>query len=424
MPRVVLTIGGSDSGGGAGIQADIKTFSALGLHGTSVITAATAQNTLGMQKAFGLDPGAVAMQLKSVLSDFNVACAKTGMLFSAEIVSVVAEIIEEFKVPLVVDPVIEAEAGGRLFRPEAVEALKEELIPIARVITPNIFEARTLTGIEVSDMGSARLAAQRLMEMGAEAVVVKGGHLDCTDLVLDRGDLHTLLGKRAKGGNHGVGCTYSAALTAFLAEGCSLKDAASRAKIFAAESVARSMDVGHGVSPVDQAGAIREDAYRFRAISQVEDAAGMIIDEAGMRSLMPGNGIDLGMAIPGATSVDDVVSCLVRGGGLSGRARFGRDCGSARAILAAMKLDPERRAAASLGLKGLSPKSCDGLGLSCAGLIRREEGRMPSALSDLGYVPDVIFDEEEPAAWLFASTASEAALMAIKISKLAGNGKI
>ncbi|HWQ18255.1 MAG TPA: bifunctional hydroxymethylpyrimidine kinase/phosphomethylpyrimidine kinase [Methanotrichaceae archaeon] len=416
MPRVVLTIGGSDSGGGAGIQADIKTFSALGLHGTSVITAATAQNTLGMQKAFGLDPEAVAMQLRSVLSDFNVACAKTGMLFSAEIVSVVAEIIDESKVPLVVDPVIEAEAGGRLFRPEAVEALKNELIPIARVITPNIFEARALTGIEVSDMESANLAAQRLAEMGAEAVVVKGGHLDCTDLVLDRGDLHILKGQRAKGGNHGVGCTYSAALTAFLAEGCSLKDAASRSKVFAAEAVSRSMDVGHGVGPVDQAGAIREDAYRFRAISQVESAARMMMDDPGMRLLMPDNGIDLGMAIPGAISPDDIASCLV--GGLPGCARFGRDCGAARVILAAMKLDPEMRAAARLSLK-----SCDDLGLSCSGIAQAEGGEMLNALSGLG---DVVWVDEggEPAAWLIARTASKAALMAMKISKLAGNGKI
>lgn len=416
MPRVVLTIGGSDSGGGAGIQADIKTFSALGLHGTSVITAATAQNTLGMQKAFGLDPEAVGMQLESVLSDFNVACAKTGMLFSAEIVSVVAEIMDESKVPLVIDPVIEAEAGGRLFKPEAVDALKKELIPIARVITPNIFEARTLTGIEVSDMESAGLAAQRLVEMGSEAVVVKGGHLDCTDLVLDRGDLHILKGQRSKGGNHGVGCTYSAALTAFLAEGCSLKDAASRAKIFAAGAVARSMDVGHGVGPVDQAGAIREDAYRFRAISQVENAARMMMDEPSMRSFMPENGIDLGMAIPGAATPDDIASCRACDGVMKGCARFGNDCGSARVILEAMKLDPERRAAVGLGMN-----FCGGLSLEM--LTKAGYGGMDNALSGPG---DVVWAKEAggPVAWILASTACEAALMAIKISRLAGNGKI
>jgi hydroxymethylpyrimidine kinase/phosphomethylpyrimidine kinase len=270
MPQVVLTIGGSDSGGGAGIQADIKTFSALGLHGTSAITAITAQNTLGVQKVFGLDPEAVAAQLESITDDFQVAFAKTGMLYSADIVNIVAEHLKKTRIPLVVDPVIEAEAGGRLLQPEAVAALMKQLIPLARVVTPNIFEAGPLSGIRVVDMASAKEAAIRIAELGADAVIIKGGHLDCADLVFEDGVVHLLKGRRVQGGNHGVGCTYSAALTAFLAQGMRLKDAANKAKQFAAQAIFWSMPVGRGVGSVDQAGALREKARKFDALSDGE----------------------------------------------------------------------------------------------------------------------------------------------------------
>ncbi len=274
MPKVVLTIGGSDSGGGAGIQADIKTFSVLGLHGTCAITAVTAQNTLGLQKAFGLSPDAVSMQLQSITDDFRVTFAKTGMLYSPEIVNAVSEHLRKEAIPFVLDPVIEAEAGGRLLRPEAVKAVKERLIPLADVVTPNIFEATALTGIRVIDASSAKNAARKIAEMGAKAVIVKGGHLDldCTDLLLKDGEVHLQKGHRVKGGNHGVGCTYSAALTSFLALGCSLEESALRAKSFAAESISHSMDVGRGVAPVNQSGKLREDAEMFRASSNAHQS--------------------------------------------------------------------------------------------------------------------------------------------------------
>ncbi len=264
MPKVVLTIGGSDSGGGAGIQADIKTFSVLGLHGTCAITAVTAQNTLGVQGVFGLPPEVISAQLQSITCDFCVTFAKTGMLYSPEIVSVAAQHLREERIPFVLDPVIEAEAGGRLLRPEAVAAVEEMLIPLAKVVTPNIFEAEALSGIRVTDAASAQSAAERIMEMGADAVVVKGGHLDCTDLLMAEGRVHLLKGARAAGGNHGVGCTYSAALTSFLALGLDLKEAAICAKSFAAQAVSYSMDVGRGVSPVNQSGRLRADAKALR----------------------------------------------------------------------------------------------------------------------------------------------------------------
>lgn len=263
-PKVVLTIGGSDSGGGAGVQADIKTFSVLGLHGTSAITAITAQNTLGVDRVFGLSAETVHAQLRSILCDFQISSAKTGMLFSSETVIAVAEHVRDCRLPLVIDPVIEAEAGGRLLKPEALRALIDHLMPLSRVITPNIFEAEAISGIPVTDSASAEKAARRITDLGAEAVIIKGGHLDCTDLLLEEGEVQLLKGVRASGGNHGVGCTYSAALASYLAMGCSLKEAAVRAKAFAAAAIKWSMDVGKGVSPVNQAGRIIDEARRYR----------------------------------------------------------------------------------------------------------------------------------------------------------------
>jgi hydroxymethylpyrimidine/phosphomethylpyrimidine kinase len=272
MPSVVLTIGGSDSGGGAGIQADIKTFSVLGLHGTCVLTAITAQNTLGVEQVFGLGTDAVKAQLKAITDDFRVTAAKTGMLYSAEIVKTVAEHIQDRDILLVIDPVIEAEAGGRLLRPEAVQAMKDHLFPLAHVVTPNIFEAEALSGVAVRDRESTILAAEGILDAGAGAVIIKGGHLDCTDLLATKEMSLFLPGKRVAGDNHGVGCTYSAALTAYLASGCRLPQAARRAKRFAEYALLGSMRVGRGVGPVSQAYGLRCEAKRFRAICNVPDA--------------------------------------------------------------------------------------------------------------------------------------------------------
>jgi hydroxymethylpyrimidine/phosphomethylpyrimidine kinase len=264
---VVLTIGGSDSGGGAGIQADIKTFSALGLHGTCAITAITAQNTLGVQQVYGLEMDVVSAQLKSITDDFSIAAAKTGMLYSPQIVAAVACHFKERNIPLIIDPVIEAEAGGRLLRPDAVDALKADLIPLARVVTPNIFEARALTGVPVRDRPSSLSAARKILEMGPQAVIIKGGHLDCIDLLLEKdGCIEGILlpGERVAGENHGVGCTYSAALTTYLALGCPLPDAARRAKRFAMRAILGSMRVGKGVGSVCQSAHLRQEAKRLR----------------------------------------------------------------------------------------------------------------------------------------------------------------
>jgi hydroxymethylpyrimidine kinase/phosphomethylpyrimidine kinase len=440
MPRVVLTIGGSDSGGGAGVQADLKTFSVLGLHGTSALTAVTAQNTLGVQKVFGLEPEAVAAQLRSITDDFSVAYAKTGMLFSAEIVRVVAEHLRDTKIPFVLDPVIEAEAGGRLLRPEAVLAVKEHLIPLASVVTPNIFEAEALTCIPVRDTASADLAAQKIVSLGAEAVIVKGGHLDCTDLLRQNGDVHLLCGNRMIGGNHGVGCTFSAALTSFLAQGSPLRDAAMKAKEFAALAVAHSMTVGSGVGPVNQAAALLDEAERFRVLCDLQKAVELLMEEPRILDLIPEVGSNIGMAITGAVSREDVAAVegrLVRAGRNvhpSGCVKFGASSHIARVILAAMSFDPNARAAMNLSLKALP--ACEALDLETAQFSRQEEPSGVDTMSwgtlrataEFGRLPDVIWDKGAPGKEamlrLLGKSGTEVALKALRLARFLGDGKI
>lgn len=439
MPQVLLSIGGSDSGGGAGIQADLKTFSILGWHGTCAVTAITAQNTIGVQRIFGLEPAAVAAQLESITDDFSVAFAKTGMLYSGETVTVVAEHLSREGIPFVLDPVIEAEAGGRLLRPDAVAAVKEHLIPLSRVVTPNIFEAEAITGVRVNDAASAELAAGKILELGAEAAVVKGGHLDCTDILREEGHMHRLPGRRVAGGNHGVGCTYSAALTAFLAQGRSLREAALLAKTFAAGAISRSMPVGRGAGPVNQSGLLREEAERFRVLCDLQEAADLVLGEPEIRRLIPDEGSYLGMAIERAASLKDVAS-VESGTVLFGRvhqcgcAKFGADDPLVRTILAAMRFDPAARAAMNLSME--SVESCKALGLVVACLDRDRMASndgfiihcLEEAIKVRGYLPDAILakggESTRPVMTLLGPGAAEVAAMAARIAGHLQDGKI
>ncbi len=248
-----LTIAGSDSGGGAGIEADLKTFQVLGVHGTCAITAITSQNTMGVQAVFDVPAQVVESQIDSVMADFGVLYAKTGMLSRAETVECVARKAGEYGLKLVVDPVMAAEAGGRLLRPDAVEALKRLILPLAEVTTPNVYEASILSGIEVKDLESAKEACKIIHATGARHVVVTGGHMGGVDVLYD-GRFKVFKGELVKGGTHGTGCTHSAAITAYLARGETVENACSKAKAFVKNAVLNSMEVGHGVRPVNPGG--------------------------------------------------------------------------------------------------------------------------------------------------------------------------
>jgi hydroxymethylpyrimidine/phosphomethylpyrimidine kinase len=253
VPRC-LTIATSDSGGGAGIQADLKAFAALGCHGMSAIVALTAQNTTSVTAVHEAPPAFVRAQLDAVLDDIGVDAAKTGMLFSARIIEAVADFLGEQAVPLVVDPVMVAASGAKLLQDDAVAILVRELFPRATVVTPNLHEACALVGRPYEDDADRRLLAEAIHELGAAAVVVTGGHgAEAVDWLFD-GDRHVPIPVERYGdeATHGAGCTHSAALTAFLARGESLEDAARGAAAVASEAVRHGLaGVGAGSGPVD-----------------------------------------------------------------------------------------------------------------------------------------------------------------------------
>jgi hydroxymethylpyrimidine/phosphomethylpyrimidine kinase len=250
-----MTIAGSDSGGGAGIQADLKTFAALGVHGTSAITAITAQNTVAVTDVFEVSPRLVVAQIDAVVDDLGVAAAKTGMLSSAAIIEAVAGAIRHHEISLlVVDPVMVAKGGARLLRDDAVDALRALLLPLAAVVTPNLPEAEVLVGRPIITLEERRSAAEELVRMGARAAVVKGGHAegDSVDVYADGEQLFELSASRIETANtHGSGCTFSAAITSYLAMGQSTPDAVRRAKAFITSAIEFAIEAGHGHGPVN-----------------------------------------------------------------------------------------------------------------------------------------------------------------------------
>jgi len=255
--RRALTIAGSDSGGGAGIQADLKTFMAFGVYGMSAVTALTAQNTVGVQGVFEVSPAFVRMQIESVMADIGADAAKTGMLSGEAIVRTVAEAVREFRIPnLVVDPVMAAKGGDPLLAPDACRAVRIELVPLAAVLTPNIPEAEALLGRRIEGLEGMEKAARELRELGCRWVALKGGHLEhgpeAVDILTDGKELHFLRAPRLNSRNtHGTGCTFASAIAAGLAKGHSVPDAVQTAKEYVTEAIRSGIAVGRGHGPTN-----------------------------------------------------------------------------------------------------------------------------------------------------------------------------
>ena len=251
---VVLTIAGSDPSGGAGIQADLKTFATLGAFGAAVITALTAQNTCGVEGIEDVSPAFVVRQLDAVLADLDVRALKTGMLGRVAVVEALANRLAAGPaVPIVVDPVLVATAGQSLTEPPAVDPLRRRLLPLAALVTPNLAEAAALTGRPVSTVPDMRDAARALVDLGARAALVKGGHLPdaAVDVLYDGASFHELAAPRVPGTFHGAGCTLSAAITVGLARGVTLHDAVAQAKQYLTRAIADSPARGRGARPLD-----------------------------------------------------------------------------------------------------------------------------------------------------------------------------
>jgi hydroxymethylpyrimidine/phosphomethylpyrimidine kinase len=268
----VLTIAGSDSGGGAGIQADIKTIQACRCYGLSVLIAVTAQNTQAVTAAFDLPLEIIEAQLDAVFDDIEIAAVKTGMLSSAAIVETVARKLKERKVEkLVVDPVMISKSGYPLLRDDAVETLRKQLLPLAMLVTPNRYEAELLAGVGVKNEADAREAGLRILETGCRAVLIKGGHIDAfqsIDYLVTAGGVRAYPAERILTKNtHGTGCTYSAALASSLALGLELEEAVRRSKLYVTEAIRHGLTIGHGHGPTDHFWFLREGAAPSEGLS-------------------------------------------------------------------------------------------------------------------------------------------------------------
>ncbi|MEV0094173.1 bifunctional hydroxymethylpyrimidine kinase/phosphomethylpyrimidine kinase [Streptomyces sp. NPDC050738] len=261
-PPLVLTVAGSDSGGGAGIQADLKTMLALGVHGMSVLTAVTAQNSLGVQGAWELPADAVRAQYRAVVDDIGVHAVKTGMLASAELVETVAELLAATDAPIVVDPVGVSKHGDPLLAASALDSVRKKLLPTATVATPNLDEVAQLTGVRVESEADLVRAAGAVLELGPRWALIKGGHLagEAVDLLTDGSEEHWLRAPRLDNRHtHGTGCTLASAIASYLALGLSVPEAAQAAKTYVTGAIAAGFPLGEGIGPVDH-------GWRFRGV--------------------------------------------------------------------------------------------------------------------------------------------------------------
>lgn len=435
MPTA-LTIAGVDSGGGAGVAADLKTFAAFGVHGTCVITSLTAQNTRGVVSCHDIPVNFVEEQFNALLKDIKINCAKTGMLSSPDIVRAVAALLKEQSLPLVIDPVMAAEAGGELLKDDAVNVLIEELMPLSTVITPNVAEAERLSGLKITDLKDAKKAAKKIHDMGAIAVIVTGGHLGGTDVLYD-GEVTYIEGTLVKGGTHGSGCTHSAAITAELAKGSPLIMAARSAKIFVERAILAGVEIGAGSAPVNQIGPILEDAQRYQVLRNVEEAV-EIIEKNMAPELIPEVGCNIAMGIPNASSTRDVAAVkgrIVRLKGAPhavGSVAFGASSHIARIVLTAMRHDASMRAAMNIRYSREALVSFENIGLKVSSFSREDEpegvATMEWGVGEIamreGMVPAVIYDTggmgKEAMIRLLGRDAVEVAGRAIEIARVMG----
>ena len=411
----VLTIAGSDSGGGAGIQADLKAITLLGGFGMSVVTALTAQNTMGVHGIHEIPSSFVEKQMEVVLSDIGADAIKTGMLAHSEIIGVVARKIRQYGLKyVVVDPVMVAKSGDSLLRKDAQEALIRELIPLAWIVTPNLPEASVLAGFKVTSLEEMRKAARRIHQLGAKHVVVKGGHLKgrAVDLLYDGKRFEEIVAPRIKTKNtHGTGCTFASAIATFLARGESVYGAVHKAKTFITLAIQSGLSLGKGTGPTNPSAYVLREMERYRVVQELKRAVEVLKREE-IGRLIPEVSSNLGYALPFAEGVEDVAAFpgrIVRfrdSATTYGDPEFGASRHVANIILTVMKFDPEycsamnirysRETLAQLGRKGflvgrfdrrLEPKK-----------LKKQEGSslewgVGEVLRKMKRVPDLIYDE-------------------------------
>jgi len=361
LVQSALSIAGSDSSGGAGIQADIKTMSALGIYSCTVITAITAQSTSNVDYILPLDAQIIKKQIKSVLSDIPIDAIKIGMVYNNEIISAVSDVLNQSNIPIVLDPIISAGTGAQLLKKEFVNDFKSKLIPICDVITPNIHEAEALSGIKIRTEKDIRNSASKIQELGAKNVTIKGGHFrndneTIVDIILDeQGKFTVFKNPRLKiVETHGSGCNFSAAVTSFLAMKYPVVNACFLANKYVHKSILKTVKIGKGIPVNNPISKMYEESCRYQVIEELGRAVERLVDMKDFADLIPETQSNLVYAVPNAKVLEDVAGVdgrIVKAGNKSvptSGIKFGASKHVASSILEYMKTNQMNRSALNI----------------------------------------------------------------------------
>jgi hydroxymethylpyrimidine kinase / phosphomethylpyrimidine kinase / thiamine-phosphate diphosphorylase len=371
--KVALSIAGSDSGAGAGIQADLKTFSALGVYGCTAITAITAQNTKKVAKILQVSSPMIEQQIRSVMADMPPDAVKIGMVYSREVIDVVYKSLRRSKVPIVLDPIFAAGTGAKLLRDDAYDSFVSRLLPICTLVTPNRLEAERMAGAKIRTQEDGVKAARKIRAMGAKNVIVKGGHFGqahVTDLLLDsNGKLTEITNPRVKeiAESHGSGCNFSSAVAAHLAKGAALADACRMANEYVHNAIKNAVVVGKGLPVTNPLSAIYRDAGRYQVIAELQQAVEQLSSLPDFYTLIPETQTNFAYALADAAEASDVAGVrgrIVRIGNSAVPAsyiEFGASRHVASAILAYMGVDPSTRSAINIRLDNKTLAACKSL---------------------------------------------------------------
>jgi hydroxymethylpyrimidine/phosphomethylpyrimidine kinase len=439
-----LTVAGSDSSGGAGIQEDLKTFMALGVHGMSAITSITAQNTVAVTAVQDISPDIVLAQMRAVVDDIGIDAVKTGMLHTSQIIDAVSGELEKYGVPVVVDPVMISKSGATLLLPEAKDTLIRKLLPVATVVTPNAMEAEAISGIHVENIDSGKKAAERISSMGPKSVVVKGGHIEggkAVDILLHKGEFTLIEGERyATKDTHGTGCSFASAIAAGLAKGKTVPESVTAAKAFVNTAIKYGLRLGKGSGSLNPGASLYNEAEKYAVLDNIRSAVALLEGTPEVRNLVAEVQMNVGMALPYPTGVNDVAAVegrivkMSRGVSPTGCPWFGASSHVARTVLAVMSFDPMKRAAINIRYGEEVVEALKEMGLTVSYYDRREEPPeiksreggttfwgAEQAVKRAGKVPDAIYHlgdwGKEPIITVVGESAEDVANITVRLAR-------
>jgi len=401
--RTALTVAGSDSIGGAGIQVDIKAMAVVGVHATSVITAVTAQNTQGVDGIFPMPVDFIQAQLESVLKDCDIKAVKTGMLYNAEIVETVADILEDHEAPLVVDPVMVSGTGCSLCDDDFVKALKKKLLPICELVTPNRNEAEILAGMKIKNQDDITLACELIGKQGS-SVLFKGGHLNgpkVTDYLYLSSEFNKLEYPRLAKSGHGSGCCLSSFITANMAKGLDIVNSVIKSRDLIQESIATQYAIGKGDVVVNPMVKLKGDSDRFKILDALDNAANTVVDLV-PNEFVPKDGMNIAYALKDAAGPEEIAGIdrrlVVHNGILkkNGPAKFGAAEHLSYILLEIMKHDPKARCIMSLAYRDDIISVMEEVGMTAVSVEMPKNGLSEAtakAIKTAGKIPDAIVDK-------------------------------